>query len=136
MKYLLAMTLILGSLTASAADRVKAKNTTDLLSTFVTKSQSTTPDKALYYESDRDDVDNHSVTSGLNIVINSTANTIEIQRTDTKSFTNCSADYGTVVITDTGSPKKVTVNSDRKPIRVHCATSDGKTRGFFTTYKE
>lgn len=136
MKYLLSVLVMLTVGVAQAADRVKAKATTDLLSTFVTKSQSTTPDKALYYESDRDDVDNHSTTPNLSIVINSTANTIEVSRTDTRDWSNCSADYGTVTISNNTSPRKITINSDRKPVRAFCSTADGKTRGFFTTYKE
>jgi opacity protein-like surface antigen len=138
MKKILLMTLSLLVVTSSAyaADRVKAKATTDLLNTFVTKSASTTPDRALYYQSDRDDVDNHAVTSGLTITINSTANTVLINRTDSNTFTSCTADYGSVSsINNTTNPKTLTIASDRLPLRVFCTTADGKTRGFFTTYK-
>lgn len=133
---LLVATMLFVGHSAYAADRVKAKATTDLLNTFVTKSQSTTPDRALFYESDRDDVDNHQVTSGLTISIDSVQNKVFINRTDTQDYTSCTADYGSVTIDNTPSARTLVIDSDRLPLRVFCTNVSGKMRGFFTTYKE
>ncbi len=135
-KTLLIILAVLAGTTAHAADRVKAKATTDLLNTFVTKSQSTTPDRSLFYESDRDDVDNHRVEQALTIAIDSVNNKVTINRIDTQDYTACTSDYGSVTIVNTSGARKLEIASDRLPLRVFCTNLSGKMRGFFTTYKE
>lgn len=134
MKKLFTNIFILAALTftsmAYAANREQARQITDLLNTFVTPSQDTAPNKALLYRSNRDNVDDTQVVSGLNITI--TPTTVTIARGETYSLTRCSADYGTAAVSGTN----IVVTTTRVPIRVLCSTNDGSLRAFYTTYKQ
>jgi hypothetical protein len=131
MKKILATLLILGSMTSFAADRVKAKNMSDLLATYQNPSQSVTPDRVFAFLSDRDDVDAYSLVATPAMTVTVGATTVTFTRGETLSLTNCSADLGTTVVTTT----TITVNTNKAPVRVLCSDSTGKNRVFYTTYK-
>ena len=122
--------LFLFSLTAQAANREQARQTTDLLNTFVTPSQSATPNKGLLYKSNRDNVDDTIVTSALNLAVTPTQ--VTFTRGETLALTRCTADYGTATVAGT----TIVVQTTRAPIRVLCSTNDGGLRAFYTTYQQ
>lgn len=132
MKKIITIGLILASIGfAQAADKVKAKNMSDLLATYQTPSLSTTPDRVFAFLSDRDDVDTYSLvaTPAMTATVGST--TVVFQRGETLGLTNCSCDYGTVSV----STNTITVNTNKVPLNVLCSDSTGKNRVFYTTYK-
>lgn len=129
-KLLLGLSLGLIATVALAADREAARQNSALLNSYVTASQSTTPNKSLMYRSGRDNVDDVTISTGLSLTKNAT--TIVITRGENLSLTRCSADYGTV---DSPTATTITINSDRAPIRVLCTNSDGSQRVFYTSYQ-
>lgn len=129
MKKLL-LVLFLVATSAQAANREQARQITDQLNTFVTPAQSATPNKALLYRSNRDNVDDTIVTPALNIV--QTPTQITITRGETLALTRCTADYGTATV----SGSTIVVATTRAPIRVLCSTNDGGLRAFYTTYQQ
>lgn len=130
--FTLLLTGLLVTIAAHAADREQARQTTALLSSFVTASQSNTPNKALMYRSGRDNPDDTTTTSNLTMTKNST--TIVITRGESLVLTRCSADFGTVEVGQPG-PTQIRITTDRAPIRVLCTTNDGSQRVFYTTYQ-
>lgn len=129
MKFLALLMITLASV-ANAANREQARQITDQLNTFATASQSATPNKALLYRSNRDNVDDTIVTPALNITVAPTQ--ITFARGETLALTRCVADYGTATVSGTN----IIVQTTRAPIRVLCSTNDGGLRAFYTTYQQ
>lgn len=129
MKYL-GLLLVLFSVSAHAANKEHAQEITQELQKWVTPSQSATPDKALLYRSNANNVDDTSVSTGISL--NVANGVVEITRGETLSLTKCSADYGPVTI----EPTKLKVATTHLPVRVLCSTQDGGLRAFYTTYKQ
>lgn len=127
LKFLL-VSIFLAATTAYAANREQAQAITQQLNTFVAPSQSTTPNKALLYKSNRNNVDDTSVTTDLTIAIAPT--TVTITRGESLALDRCTADYGTATV----SGSTIVINTTRVPIRVLCTTADGSLRAFYTTY--
>lgn len=147
MKKIVTLALIgligLGSV-AHAANREQAQAITNQLNGFVSKSQSTTPTKALLYKSNRNNVDDTQVVENLNLVINGTANppNVMIVRGDGLALDRCTADYGTASVGPAPSgiagiaqgTAVITIVTTHLPIRVLCSNADGSLRAFYTSY--
>lgn len=131
MKKLVLTLCVLISIPSIAADRVKAKATTDLLNTYATSSASTTPDKALAFRSNRDNVDDHELFATALMTTTITPTEVIMVRGEALNLTNCSADYGTVTVT----PTQIRVLTTKAPIKVLCAEANGIQKVFYTTYK-
>lgn len=129
---------------AYAANREQAQAITNQLNGFVSKSQSTTPTKALLYKSNRNNVDDTQVVTNLTLVINSTANppNVMIVRGDGLLLDRCTADYGTASVGAapagisgiTAGTAVITIVTTHLPIRVLCSNADGSLRAFYTSY--
>ena len=133
MKKLVNSLMIIGLMVSSvayAANREQARQITDQLNTFVAPSQDTAPNRALLYKSNRNNVDDTTVTTNLAITV--TPTTVTITRADGISLDRCSADFGTATVSGT----TIVVNTTRLPIRVLCSNTDGSLRAFYTTYKQ
>ena len=131
MKKIILTLCVLLSLPAISADRVKAKATTDLLNTYTTSSASATPDRALAFRSNRDNVDDHETIATPAMTTTITPTEVIMVRGEALNLTNCSADYGTVTVNAT----QIRVLTTKAPIKVLCAEANGIQKVFYTTYK-
>lgn len=125
------------TLTSYAADRDKARNISNQLDSYVTKSEATDPDRAVAYRSNRDNVDDAEVFETTIDTTQFTSNQIVKFTRDAKDSVlggnpRCSGDYGEVTLNAT----EVIVTTARLPIRVLCTSDNGQHRVFWTTYKQ
>lgn len=136
-KTLLVLSVLLTASMSMAQDRAKALATTNLLQGLVTASQSTTPNRAFGYWSSATNVDDHGVVQALTINTSAPNQLIitrgaELQAGGQIAIASCSADFGSVTFNAT----TITINSDRRPLRVRCVNADNSRRVFYTTYQE
>ena len=134
---LIILALALTTSVAFAADRDKARNTSVQLDTYVTPSESTDPDAAFAYRSNRDNVDDHEIfETGLDTSQFNTNQIVRISRDAKDSVLGanplCSADFGTVTVDQT----HVIVSTAVLPIRIRCTSDNGQHRVFWTTFKQ
>lgn len=106
-----------------AVDRAHAKALTEILQNTLAATNSVTPNKAMAYLSDRDDVDNSSIVQNLAFTYNSTSATFT--RGESLALTNCSGDKGLVSVTATTI---VMATTSAPPFRVLCSDAGGKHR--------
>lgn len=129
--------LMLFAVEGYSADRAKALAITNQLNTYTVSSQSSSPNKAFAFRSNRDDVDDAEVfEANIDTSTYLSNQTITITR-DAKDAvldagTSCNADYGTVTVNGTD----IVVTTIQLPVRVFCASSTGADRVFWTTFQE
>lgn len=139
-KKLVALFLLLISLTALSADKERHRLMAQRLKDYEIPSTSTQPNKAVVYFSSRDDVDQIDLTEVSIDSFDVSDGKIEITRpTSTydgvvtiQEVHNCQADYGEVEI----RVNKLIVQTDRLPVRVRCQNSTGEYREFYKTIEK
>jgi len=138
MKKILIGLFLLTSFSSFAADKEKARNITNQLNQWVEAQKSTTPNAAILYLSNSANVDDTSVVTAIplldNVISDDGKITIQRPTQERLALTRCNADFGTVQVFNDGNPRLV-VSTTKLPVRVFCATDDGK-RAFYTTVND
>ena len=136
MKKIMLLLLVLG-LTAGnvfAADKEKARNITNQLNEWIEPQKSTTPNAAILYISNANNVDDTQFVTQVPLLDNDIVDgKIIIQRPTEERLplTRCNVDLGTAQAFLDGNPR-IEVETTALPVRVFCATDDGR-RAFYTT---
>lgn len=120
--------------TAFAADKEKARNITNQLNQWIEPQKSTTPNAAILYISNANNVDDTQFVTAVPLLDNDIVDgQIVIQRPTEERFalTRCNVDLGTAQPFLDGNPR-IVVNTTSLPVRVFCSTDDGR-RVFYTT---
>ena len=136
MKYFIILIALLSSTVFGAADKAIHREMTDYLNSKALTLESTSPNGALVYISERDNVngidasevyiDNSDVSDGeVRITIPTTT---VFNRVALQSISTCEADYGEVYI----QPTVLIVKTDRLPVRVTCKSQD---KSYSESYK-
>jgi hypothetical protein len=139
-KNLFLLFILIISANSFAQDKILHRNMTQKLNEYILPAQSTSPNKALVYFSNRDFVDKIDYQE-VNIQVDLSAGVVQIDlpssgRNGTLSaaevatiMTKCQSDAGEVTI----QSGRLIIYTDRVPNKVRCESSNGVWRQFYVT---